>query len=111
MTTLEHRISVIINRDHPLDSDDIRLKLKDSSVPMERSKRRIRQVLKTMAEAGELKRIWREQTDELPGRWLYNLPEYAEPMKRLPGLPSMETIMGHISKHAYCMANRVRGIK
>ena len=91
MNTLEHQILVVINRDHPLDSEDVRIHL-DLSFDLVRSRTRIQEVLKVMTEKGLLSRVWKEPCDQHRGKWLYNLPAYAEPAKKLPNL-SMDPIV------------------
>jgi len=108
--TLEQQILVIINRNHPLDSAEVRYHL-SIMFCIDRSRNRVREVLKIMVRTGQLKRTWEQPNHEHKGKWLYNLPEYAEPIKRLPKL-SLDPIVARMRaahkgfKRAFCMGGR-----
>lgn len=103
MNTLEYQILVIINRNHPVDSDDVRIHL-DLAFNIQRSKRRVQEVLKRLTEAGCLKRTWKEPCSENRGKWLYNLPEYAEPEIKMP---TWDQIKADLLRGAHVMLGKV----
>jgi len=73
---IRQNILIIVNRTHPIHSDDIRLHLKDN-FKMIRSKGYVREILKVMVDDGWLVRS--RDNEKIGSSYFYNKPDYAEP--------------------------------